>query len=543
MRDPFRPAVWTVPRSNSRAFSRVSSRGGGGVVWACLGTILGLLAWPAPGRAAAPIELRPEQLTIHAERGDTVTRTIQLRLNEDLLNLRAQPMELLSERHDGAVPVDMITVTPAPDLLAELPPPRTVSFTLTLKLRGVAAGEYSGAVPFTYQGGELKLPLKLSVRHAFPLPLLVLLGGVLSSMGLSAYRARGRPRDQVLVRLGLVRAFMQRDRALSEGIPRAGSDDGGEPGLAPILEPAHPAPATGRLIANPFRARIYTTLLDVEMGLQSERWEEARTRMEQADALLRKWIAGRLGWIYQIAYLGRLEESLSLRARSSRYLQAVRSLSSDLITGAPMLESPQALREASQKLTDHLSAYQQLDAKLQALEGLRSQLPPDLVTPFTLRVTDLRTRLEDLRPDAKEDPQLGPEINRAIEEFTEKLKQAPAADSGEHGVRAVGIEVRTAPGVEPVPDGHLEWLGQAATARDRLRWFVIGSYAIALGLLAGSGFNEVYSKNLTFGADLWIDYLALVLWGFGAEATRDSVASTLRSLGIPLDSRTTDAKT
>ena len=96
MRDLFRPVHWTASGTAS---------------WAILGTVLatvfGLLAWPAPCQAAAPIELRPEQLTIHAERGDTVTRTIQLRLNEDLLNLRAQPMELLSERHDSAVPVAM----------------------------------------------------------------------------------------------------------------------------------------------------------------------------------------------------------------------------------------------------------------------------------------------------------------------------------------------------------------------------------------------------------------------------------------------------
>ena len=97
---------------------------------------------------------------------------------------------------------------------------------------------------------------------------------------------------------------------------------------------------------------------------------------------------------------------------------------------------------------------------------------------------------------------------------------------------------------EPIPDSHLKWHapGQAAEARSRLRWFVLGSYAIALGLLAGSGFNEIYAKNLTFGADLWVDYLALVLWGFGAEATRDSIASTLRSLGIPLEGRNGEAK-
>lgn len=512
-------------------------------------SVLGLLcALSAPVHAAA-IELRPEQLTIQAKSGDTVTRTIQLRLNEDVLNLRAQPMELISERQGGALPVQRIKAAPAPtEPVEELPPPKTVTFVLTINLEGVAAGEYSGALPFTYQGGELKLPLKVAVRHSPALPLLVLIGGVLASMGLSAYRGRGRPRDQVVMRMELLRQFIGRDRALASGIPRNQSEadaDALTPVLATITEPPHPGLLTGRLIPNPFKARILTSLIEVELCLQSERWEEARAKLDEADALLRKWIAGRLGWIYQIAYLGRLEESLAGRAPHSRYLQGMRSALSDLIANAPSEPAPQAMREATQRLTARLADYQRLDAKLQTLESLRSLLRPELETSFTLLCGDLRARLEDLRPEAADAAALGSDIDQALKEFTDKLKQSAGEDGGQSkGVRTAALESRPAPSVEPIPDSHLEWHvpGKAAEARSRLRFFVLGSYAIALGLLAGSGFNEIYAKNLTFGADLWVDYLALVLWGFGAEATRDSIASTLRSLGIPLEGRNGEAK-
>lgn len=514
----------------------------------CLLSVLGLLcALSAPVHAAA-IELRPEQLTIQARSGDTVTRTIQLRLNEDLPNLRAQPMELISERHGGALPAQFIRAVPAAEAADELPPPKTVTFVLTVNLSGVAAGEYSGALPFTYQGGELKLPLKIAVRHSPLLPFLVLVGGVLASMGLSAYRGRGRPRDQVVVRMELLRQFIQRDRALAGGIPRSQSEadaDALSPVLASSAEPPHVGLATSRLIPNPFKARILTTLIDVELCLQSERWEESRTRMDEADALLRKWIAGRLGWIYQIAYLGRLEESLAGPAPHSRYLQGMRSTITNLIANAPSEPAPQALHEAAQRLTTRLADYQRFNAKLQTLESLRPLFAPELETSFALRVGDLRARLEDLRPEAADIAALSSDIDQAVKEFTDKLKQsAPPAGGQSKGFRAAALESGPALGMEPVPDSHLGWHapGQATEARSRLRWFVLGSYAIALGLLAGSGFNEIYSKNLTFGADLWVDYLALVLWGFGAEATRDSIASTLRSLGIPLEGRNGEAK-
>jgi hypothetical protein len=39
----------------------------------------------------------------------------------------------------------------------------------------------------------------------------------------------------------------------------------------------------------------------------------------------------------------------------------------------------------------------------------------------------------------------------------------------------------------------------------------------------GSGFNQLYVENPTFGANPWKDYFALLAWGFGAEASRESI--------------------
>ncbi|MEL6458578.1 MAG: hypothetical protein AAFQ91_10065 [Cyanobacteria bacterium J06621_15] len=49
------------------------------------------------------------------------------------------------------------------------------------------------------------------------------------------------------------------------------------------------------------------------------------------------------------------------------------------------------------------------------------------------------------------------------------------------------------------------------------------SYAIAVALLAGAGFRQLYANQPIFGANDWSDYFSLLAWGFVAEATRDAI--------------------
>src|SRR5258708_19077948 len=66
--------------------------------------------------------------------------------------------------------------------------------------------------------------------------------------------------------------------------------------------------------------------------------------------------------------------------------------------------------------------------------------------------------------------------------------------------------------------------GMPDKAKVRLDVFLWATYGLALFFLAGAGFGELYLDKPTFGANAWRDYFTLVAWGFGAEATRASVA-------------------
>lgn len=77
------------------------------------------------------------------------------------------------------------------------------------------------------------------------------------------------------------------------------------------------------------------------------------------------------------------------------------------------------------------------------------------------------------------------------------------------------------------------WEDPVSGANARLKIFTMSSYAIAIIFLAGAGFNQLYVDQATFGANPWKDYCALMVWGFGSEATRDAVTRVLQGMGVP----------
>lgn len=85
--------------------------------------------------------------------------------------------------------------------------------------------------------------------------------------------------------------------------------------------------------------------------------------------------------------------------------------------------------------------------------------------------------------------------------------------------------------VQPEGEGWFAGLGRFLRApRWRLQAFALATYLIVLGLLAWTGFNELYASLPTFGVDGAANYLTLFLWGFGAEATRSAVTDLVKGL-------------
>lgn len=62
----------------------------------------------------------------------------------------------------------------------------------------------------------------------------------------------------------------------------------------------------------------------------------------------------------------------------------------------------------------------------------------------------------------------------------------------------------------------------------RLQLFSFIGYLTTIAFLAGTGFNQLYLEQSTFGANGLRDYFAILAWGFGAEATCSVVTNALR---------------
>ena len=81
-------------------------------------------------------------------------------------------------------------------------------------------GEFSGEIVLRYQPQgenipqEILLPITTKIKSNWWLPLLCIVLGTGIGTGLSWYRSQGRPRDEILVRVGRLRIWMQKDPQL-----------------------------------------------------------------------------------------------------------------------------------------------------------------------------------------------------------------------------------------------------------------------------------------------------------------------------------------
>lgn len=438
----------------------------------------------------------PEQIAIAGRRGAVETRTLLLQVTDPITDLQIIPLDLL--RADGE------TVFPAGAIRVDLPSDEIeadglLTVPVTVDLHGVPSGKFSGSLLISYHGGTLSLPVSVTVKDYWLPPLLVLLVGVGVGVGVSAYRAKGRPRDEVLKRVGQLRAQMRGDGKLAE----------------------------------PFLARIEANLVDVEATMQAEDWEGAGQAAGKAEAVWTLWRKGRDDWLAQLAYHAELVKKLQDEPVVP-YLQTLQRNLEDALRGAPDLEGPHKLRERLDELAQQINRYSRLQGRLDDFNKLRTHLPVDPGEKWRLKAQGFQQRLYDLAPSDKQACEtLQNEIEQAIDELTQEVSQKRGVVKAalESATRGLGTKVLQL--LAPPPAAREIGEEEASKARLRLRLFTWASYVIALAMMVGAGFGELYAANETFGANAWGDYFALLAWGFGAEATRAAIAEMVRGWGLP----------
>ncbi len=455
---------------------------------------LGLLLAATVG-AQGGVTATPTHLTVAGTRGAVETRSWLLRTDDPITDLQVVPLDLARTDGDAVLPASAIQAAlPADQIAAD----DLLTVPVTFDLHGVPSGEFSGELLISYHGGTLTVPTTVSVKDPWPLPLGTLIVGVALGVVVSAYRARGRPRDETLMRVGQLRAQMRADADL----------------------------------AGPFQTRIEVYLVDLEAALQAEKWEDAQKTMEQAEAVWTRWRKGRADWQAQLAYHAELAERLEDLNVEAPYIQSVRRGLEDTIRDAPDLEGPDKLRDQLRPLAQQINRYVQLQARLDELNATRTRLPEDQAEPWRLKAQGLQRHLENLKPDDEAAYQtLQDKVKADITELTQLVSQVGRIEIAKVGR---GLDETVLRLLAPAPSARpLTTEEEVTGARARLRLFTWATYAIAVAFLAGAGFSELYIPNAAFGANAWGDYFALLAWGFGAEATRAAIVQLARGWGLP----------
>jgi hypothetical protein len=255
--------------------------------------------------------------------------------------------------------------------------------------------------------------------------------------------------------------------------------------------------------------------------------------MGQAETIWVKWRRGRVDWLAQIAYRTELTQRLEDFNVDAPYMQAVQRGVEDAAREAPDLDSPDQFRERLNVLAQEINRYARLQAQMLELNQLRNQLPANETQPWRLKAQSLERRLDALLPsDLSSHTDLQTEIECAVAELTQLVSQRSEPDATVRGVTDIGTSVLHL--VSPAPSALPASVEEVMLdARSRLWLFTRATYVIAVVLLAGVGFGELYVSRPAFGANAWGDYFALVAWGFGAEASRAAIAEMMRGWGLP----------
>ena len=461
-----------------------------------------------PGRAHAQLDIQPAAATLGGERGTSSSRTLTLGASAQVKQLRCVLHELVALRPDKSevvLPGGAVTVTCPAALTAGEPQ----ELKLQVELVNVRSGEYSGElVLLTSDGaggarGQQKLPIKLRVRDRWPLPLLLLIFSVLASVGVSVYRSTGKPRDEILVRLGPVRGAVQSDKELN-------------------LPYAH-------AFAELFAQRIG----DVEQALVAGQWNDAQQALTRVEVALGRWSRYRRTWV---ELLHKVEEYRAQVARAVHsYPDATGRWLTQLVERAAQAETPAELRETLDRFATHVPELLALHELLKELYELGEKAEPEQRAAASVRYHELEQQFLALGPeDVPGARALRSKVDAALKEATMPARTRGAASHNAEMANGRNPPAgSTAAPMAPQSAGLPISKQEVENAVLRQRSYTWLGYLMTVSVLAAVGYQELYENNPMFGARGLADYLTVLLWGFGAEATRASVLGTASGWGLP----------
>jgi hypothetical protein len=448
----------------------------------------------SPTLVQADIIATPKTVTINAVKGESITRTISLRVAQDTKDVKVIALDAFSADNTVVLPAKAIQINAPP---TQINADRLTTFPVTLNLQSVPSGEFTGEILLTSPGSEKSIPLIVRIKDDWGYPLATLLLGVSLGMAVSAYGSKGKISDEVIVNLQNIRTQIEPDKTA----------------------------------ARSFWERTDILLNIAQQALDAKQLPTAQTNLDNAKIIWNKWLQQRSNWLLQFDYYDNLCQRLKaddLKKTSTLYLQAIDRDLNQALLGAPDLPTPNDLQKNLTLISEQLNRYISLNTQLEKLKLSINTLEGDRLKEWEDKVADFSSQLQTLIPSQSVEIQaLQTAINTGIE--TVKGLGMPVFTES----KGLDIEpglVLQAPAIQStLPSANFalrSWTIFASlwlTPKGRLRLFQLSTYLISFTVLAGGGFDRLYASKSTFGSNGWSDYFSLLVLGFGAEATRNVV--------------------
>ena len=481
-------------------------------IWGILSGVF--CSWMLNYPAYAEIVIDPESLTISTKRNTPISKTLRLSTDQEIQALEVVPSDLERADHTASLSAKNIAIEATNQPLAANEAIQIGIQIPASELRG--SGEFSGSLLVKYDGGQQPIPFTIQVKDPLWLPLLLLVGGVALGSSLSEYRASGSRRDELVVRLGHLRTQMRGEEQSQ---------------------------------ATRFKQRVEDYLIEVETALNDKSWEIANTKLVEAQEIWNQWRKGREDWISQIDYQTKLMAEVEQSPMQDKYYgQFVQTHLEDVDRQVTYYGVPQRLCDRLNELRWQIERYAQGQSWLEKLAIHETELAEDR-RPFW---EDKRTLLEQRLNS------LSPEVVKAFEQWrtlAEKELTTLLAELEQQNNPPTPLDETAILDTEKPEPGNLQifqpqrlppiptvkrFSEQTQTSNSKpqqLQWFRWVSRGVAIALLSWVGMNELYGRKPTFGAAPMSDYFILLAWGFGAEATRESVVKAVQDLSGPLASK------
>ena len=477
-------------------------------IWVILSGVL--CAWTLSYPAYAEISIVPESLTFSTKRNTAISKTLRLSTDNPIQSLEVVPSDLDRADHAAALSAKAIQINLSKQQLAAN---QVAQIEITIdSSQFEGSGEFNGSLLVKYDGGHQPVPFTIRIKDPVWLPLILLVSGVGLGSSLSWYRASGLRRDQLVVRVGQLRTQMR-----GEEKPQA----------------------------NRFKQRVEEYLMEVEAALNDKAWEIANTKVVEAQDIWNVWRRGREDWIAQLDYQKKLmEEVVQSPMQDKYYGQFVQTHLEDIERQATYYGAPQRLYDRLNELRWQVERYAQGQTWLEKLAIHETELTEERRPFWEERRAILEQRLNSLSPEVAEAfEQWRTSAEKELTALLKELEQQnnPITSEDETavlepaGLESGNLQIFQPQRLPPVPTvRRFSEPTKEQNSKHHLQWFRWISRGVAIALLSWIGMNELYGRKSTFGAAPMSDYFIILAWGFGAEATRESLVQAVQDLSGPL---------